>query len=426
MHQTKAAHGAHTHRRGRAWFNQGQLMDSDHLDRERNTALLIRACWDTLPQEPRPDQLHGLCKLTWITVGTGGDAAADTTRSVVAPALSAILSVGLSAKNRDQLAQELQAQGVPTALARLATKNIGFVNFYNAYRNLSRGWIAEHQALITKLFRDASNMSADSDARSLYSAIEKMPPIQNRAAALPPVNLLSPVVACLDPRSRSPIINGRAGVRRNLRRLNLSRATLPEQFDGLVGLINQAGIADAFVLDCADKADLERALALPGTRPAHSNNTKGGGLPRPLSDRDTLEIETLRRTLTATQTRLHNKMTNALKVICAASQLRVAEATDPECKFDALIYGYRATERNLLVEAKSSDDPAVCRLAVGQLLDYRRLLPECAATDIAVLFPKQPRRHAQEFLRYVGVKMLWFGPNLDVIEGDVTFEPAET
>jgi len=64
--------------------------------------------------------------------------------------------------------------------------------------------------------------------------------------------------------------------------------------------------------------------------------------------------------------------------------------------------------RDLLIEAKSSTDVAFCRMAVGQLLDYRRQLPGSAITDLAVLFSEVPGKHVLDFLGHVGVKALWF------------------
>lgn len=45
--------------------------------------------------------------------------------------------------------------------------------------------------------------------------------------------------------------------------------------------------------------------------------------------------------------------------------------------YDALITGY-SDERHLLVEVKTDSEQPTCRLAVGQLLDYRSQLPDRA------------------------------------------------
>jgi hypothetical protein len=53
-------------------------------------------------------------------------------------------------------------------------------------------------------------------------------------------------------------------------------------------------------------------------------------------------------------------------------------------------------------------DLASARLAVGQLLDYRRFLRRRLATDLAVLFLVKPSKHIGDFLLDVGVRPLWF------------------
>jgi hypothetical protein len=89
--------------------------------------------------------------------------------------------------------------------------------------------------------------------------------------------------------------------------------------------------------------------------------------------------------------------------------------------FDALIRSYRP-RRHLLIEVKISDDPVFCRMAVGQLLDYRRMLTKPVkpdTIDLAVLFRKRPRPHAQAFLDDVGVRTLWLSRDKKRVRGDV-------
>ncbi|WP_104981086.1 hypothetical protein [Sorangium cellulosum] len=68
--------------------------------------------------------------------------------------------------------------------------------------------------------------------------------------------MLTPVVECLEVRERSPVINAREAVRRCLCRLGLANSTVVEQFDGLINLLNRAGLDGALALDTADDADL--------------------------------------------------------------------------------------------------------------------------------------------------------------------------
>ena len=87
--------------------------------------------------------------------------------------------------------------------------------------------------------------------------------------------------------------------------------------------------------------------------------------------------------------------------------------------FDALVREYAGTERDLLVEVKAGCDRATCRLAAGQLQDYRRLLPRRAATDLAVLFPDRPSKHAFELFGDLGIRVAWFSVDRKKVVGEV-------
>jgi hypothetical protein len=146
---------------------------------------------------------------------------------------------------------------------------------------------------------------------------------------------------------------------------------------------------------------------------------KGRLPPKSLTARADADVEYLRSADTTAMRRLHNRMTNALRAICAARSLAVEEGCDRPCLFDALVFEYDGGERHLLIEAKSDASSASCRLAVGQLLDYRRQLRDRAAVDVAVLLSQKPNNHVRAFLGFVGVKVLWFNAAMSAIEGDV-------
>jgi hypothetical protein len=48
------------------------------------------------------------------------------------------------------------------------------------------------------------------------------------------------------------------------------------------------------------------------------------------------------------------------------------------------------------------------RLAVGQLLDYRRAVERPAATDLLVLLPEAPDADTVEYLHAANVRCGWF------------------
>ncbi|WP_257459476.1 hypothetical protein [Archangium lipolyticum] len=94
----------------------------------------------------------------------------------------------------------------------------------------------------------------------------------------------------------------------------------------------------------------------------------------------------------------------------------VEEGRLQSCRFDALVRNHREG-RDLLIEVKSTTEIADVRLAVGQLLDYRRQLPKKATTNIAVLLPFAPGEHVRAFLDDVEAMALWFTKDLKTIQG---------
>ena len=100
-------------------------------------------------------------------------------------------------------------------------------------------------------------------------------------------------------------------------------------------------------------------------------------------------------------------MTNALLDLLGHTKT-IREGDQAHARYDALVEDYDGTGRDLLIELKSSVDPGSVRLAVGQLLDYRRHVPRRAATDLAVLLPEEPSAQMAAYLADVGVKALWF------------------
>lgn len=143
-----------------------------------------------------------------------------------------------------------------------------------------------------------------------------------------------------------------------------------------------------------------------------------------LAARDASDIEAVYRGGVVTVCRLHNEMTNRVRELCG-SRLVARQGSSADCLFDVLIERYDEDGRDLLIEVKSTLDRGSLRLAVGQLLDYRRGVGRPDATDLAVLLPSPPDPDAVAFLRDVGVKPLWFSDGtLTAIAGGWTLAPA--
>ena len=391
------------------------------LQQERRTARLVRACYKRVRAHGPldTDELHALCKLTWITKFHGE--VIDHARSVLVPALSVLLDLGLSATNTDGLVHELRTLHAPTEIVDLVQQGVGIVNFYNGFRKSSLAWIDDNLVEVREIVECVANARTDQEVQSAYGRVDALPLLPRPGGGdMRCDNLLTPTLACLDPRRRSPIINGREEGRGRLSILGLSGATLEEQCSGLQGLIGQAGLDDAFAIDTADFDTITEALAAVESSdelpPAEFDE---GPAFVELAERGDDDVEYFRMSNPVQMKHLHNTMTNALRDICGRAKLRVEEGTDKSCLFDALIREYLGTERHLLVEVKTDVSAPFCRLAVGQLHDYRRKLPEAAAIDLAVLLPSKPPQDMLDFLGYVGVRALWLSKTAKHIEGDV-------
>jgi hypothetical protein len=180
---------------------------------------------------------------------------------------------------------------------------------------------------------------------------------------------------------------------------------LEVQVKGMVGLIGQFGISDSFMIDVL--ADDIAALApkltvqqtLPRQRGAHG---KGKSLPT----FDEAERESVQKSGTVVYRNRHNRMTNALKLLFKKYEL--TEGTEGDCRFDVLIKKYDGTNRDLLIEVKPDPDRGAVRIAIGQLLDYRRFLPHRAGTDLALLTISRPQKTYLDLLFDLQISALWF------------------
>lgn len=373
------------------------------LKREHDTGRLIRACFAEYIQgkQPTADKLRALSMLTWITTGS------DNTRKVTLPALRSLTGKSIADGDFTNLSGNLAKAHIDLANVIIPKNRTGFVNFYNAYRNSCVDWFGHRTTEVYNLFERAYVLKSDEDARAMYGEIAKLNRVGHGrgSGGLHPENLLTPVIACLDPRKRCPIINGRKEVRDKLKAIGVKQSSLPDQFWAFVKLIHHGGITDAFMLDIASVEQL--TMVANSARPKKININ----LPakeRQLPQKDENEVEVLRKASQYSYIKLHNSMTNRLRSCCESSGKVVHEGSEKSCRFDALVENYDNEGRDLLIEAKSSDDTAFCRMAVGQLLDYRLQLRGGATTDLAVLFSDSPGKHVRNFLGHIGIKALWF------------------
>lgn len=390
-------------------------------ERRHDTARFVQACYDEAPTMSAA-KLHALCRLTWCNLAkkkTKFDVA-ETTGSLVAPALEELFGKTIEANSLEDLAISLDEAGIPKVVRHAAGKKIGFVSFYNAYRNTSKQWLKTHEKAVLELFAHARQLKSDAARRKLYERIATLPDIpRKKGGSLPAANLLTPVIACLDPQVRCPIINSAPIVVERLTVLGRLHATLPKQFDGLVALVGKPGVPDAFVLELTDAKksvydpeSKEQALFEAEERLFEPAVPRSESLPIKNEE----DIKVVSDALRTKHKQLHNRMTNRLLAVCQQKMLTVEEGRPPNCRFDALVRNH-PKGHDLLIEVKSTTEIADVRLAVGQLLDYRRQLPKKATTNIAVLLPNEPGEHVRAFLADVKARALWFKKDLKTIQG---------
>ena len=371
---------------------------------ERNTEALVKA---VMKHRSTPtlsgDDIWWLIRLTWITASRGKLIELHWQRLKV-PALAHLLKKRVVVS--DDLEQTLSSMRLPTNVARAASKRTGMVNAYNAYRNSLRKWSNTHRTLLLGVITQARTLKANDQARfELAHRISDLPmvPSPSGTKQMPAAKLITPLVACLDPHLRFPIVNGETGVTRRLVKLGLSNRSLVEQVQGFLGIIGQFGIHDAFALDTMDE-DLVDRIINRQVRGMKSTKLKSSGSALP--NLDGSERTAIMKAQTIQYRRRHNTMTTGLKALLP--RLQLMQGARQECRYDVLILDYDQTGRNLLIEAKPDPDAGSIRVALGQLFDYRRFLTHQVGTDLAILTIGRPAQDYIKLLQDLHVTPLWF------------------
>ncbi len=379
---------------------------------ERNTEALIKAVLAVRPvAELSGEDIWCLIRFAWITAGSGGSHWQQLKVPAIAHLFKRPVNIGVD------LASTIASMALPPDIAAAASKPTGMVNAYRAYRNSLLPWCNGNKAVLRTLLAAAQNLGSNDQARfDLASNIDALPPVPtpNGLRHMAGANLITPLIACLDPKLRFPIVNGEHGVKRRLDKLGLTNRSLADKVRGLIGLIGQFGIGDAFALDVMNDEQIDkitkRKPKAPKAAPVGSKGTT-------LSHFDDAERKAVLMARTLHYRKRHNTMTNALGTLLPA--LTMTQGDRQEFRFDVLISNYDAGGRDLLIEAKPDPDRGSLRIAIGQLLDYRRFLPNQAGTDLAVLTITPPPKEYMELLQDLQITALWFAdPHCGALSGD--------
>jgi len=186
-----------------------------------------------------------------------------------------------------------------------------------------------------------------------------------------------------------------------LKEFGVNNGNILDRYSALAALLDEKGIADAADIDQIQTGYSEYAKKRQKTFkqivPKSSH--------RDLTQKDDSDFEILRRATTTQGRRRHNSLTNLLMDVL--EEYDVVEGSEQKCRYDALVKDYDK-DGDLLIEVKSSAEMTEVRMAVGQLYDYHRQLPNREKTSKAILLPKEPDEHVKELLKYAKVGLLYF------------------
>jgi hypothetical protein len=168
--------------------------------------------------------------------------------------------------------------------------------------------------------------------------------------------------------------------------------------DVTAALWNHAGVKDLAKLNIVTKATQGKFLE---AKPIN------GGTRLPLKDEN--DIESLQVARTIVGKRLHNKLTNKLRV-CLTEYI-LLEGDNKRSMFDVLVKNHNGKDMDLLIEVKSSIEAAHIRMAVGQLFDYWFSIYGETRPHLAILLPNAPREEIKRLLDWLKIGVLWFSKN---------------
>ena len=221
-----------------------------------------------------------------------------------------------------------------------------------------------------------------------------------------PEYFLTPAFFMLDREIRFPLINGNEWVQNLLNVLEVADSGLVTQYRAMVALYGQGGIVDAADLDQVGR-DLPDFLSTNKRKATkklleHKGTESTGELPL----KDEADVEAIKKAGTITQRRIHNQLTNKLRV--SLTKFTLLEGRSESCMFDVLVRNYDGNKNDLLIEVKSSVESPHVRMAVGQLFDYWFKLKGDEEPHLAVLLPERPTKEIEVFLEWLDVGLMWF------------------
>jgi hypothetical protein len=369
-----------------------------HVASKRRTARLIQALWSaaSVKQRNDPEFLCLLVQCSWTTTTrTGGR---ESTRKWRNRNIARYLDVPYSSDKLLASAMEDGFKGLNASkLFPLLERHTGISHYRTSHHEAVLKFVTNHSPQVSLAFRRVSSVSADLTDKigKVASIIEGVGLIPATKLHLSPFNALTPVLSCLDPQCNFPIMNS---LTQRLLRLIGEKPDINGvvSLSKLIGPIS--GVKNAFELDeYANREAFPKPLA---HKPSSGGDFKDVGFKSETDSTAELAAKSV------TIRKLHNKLTNDLR-----DYLLWRHRTPKECRFDALVLGWKEG-RDLLIEAKTSSEGtsgrSQIRQAIGQLYDYRFTHMPNNKVDLAVLLRKEPSRHVKDLLATLKIELLWF------------------
>ena len=362
------------------------------LDQERRTAQLVQLVYDAISTTAldRDDAWH-LCRLTLIDSTTG-----ET--SIKQDALQHLLRHPEATDK--ELAEEL-ADLTDTTRARvmkLLTEETGLTALPTTFHEDCHDWFYDYHRKIKRLLKRAATLNSDEAGESLCMDVQALPPcyVGTRDKTLEPSGFMSPLMACLDPSSRYPILR-KASVE-FLASIGIGSQNPRSQHSNLLRIMNSLKHKDAFVLNTAIDEETRKLTTACKTLLNKSAADKGT---KSKTDSDTDILITGSKVAAK---KLHAAMIIRLKALLGSA---CEEGTNKQ-PWDAIVRSDGFKSADTLIEIKTEPTIGYARMAVGQLFDYRRSIENNKGLQMAVLFPKKPPANVQEYLEAINIQALWF------------------
>ena len=369
------------------------------IDDEHRTAKLVQMLWQhgSMADRNNPAFLMLLIRCSWVNGGSY-----EACREWRNEHLAEWLGLRRDAPDKDISAALRKRLSMSTSEAKwLVDTPSGITGYYAAHRTKFLKQVRKNAKTIRKAFVLVSNSrGADVEKKieQVASLILKLPlfsiPSGGKTSMM---NGLSPVLACLDPQCRFPIMNART------KRLlsSLGKDADSQGALSLSRLIGQKGIKDSLYLDvyaATRGQELKPAKRVPSM---YAREPRMAGLK---NEEKSVANYAKRKGMIRKQ---HNALINQF--------LRAVEwrYMPKEAEYDLLIENWELG-RWLLIEAKTELngilERAQLRQAIGQLFDYRwrSLRKKGDKVDLALLTPSKPDKDVLGLLDELGIEALWF------------------